>query len=88
MQQDPRVRIIKETSNSIDLGMVNAGGASSFFLTQTYGNLTVQWKIQSPIYGKHEMEWDFPEYLDQQKMIERLNNDLGKYQMNVVTKGY
>jgi hypothetical protein len=53
-------------------------------LTQTFGNLTVQWKLESPIFGSHNMEWDFPEYLDQEKMIERIENDLGKYQMNMM----
>jgi len=30
------------------------------------------------------MEWDFPEYSDQKKMIERIANDLGKYQKNLM----
>jgi hypothetical protein len=81
---DSRARIIKETASSIDIGMVSAGGATSFFLTQTYGKLTVQWKMRSPVFGNHSLEWDFPEFLDQEKMLERMNNDLEKYQMNVM----
>lgn len=82
---DPRTKITKITTDSIDIVLSNAGGATAFFLTQTYGNLTVQWKVQSPIYGNHKLEWDFPEFLDQQKMIERITNDLEKYQMNVIS---
>jgi hypothetical protein len=89
LEGDPRVRVIRETATSIDLGMVSAGGATSFFLTQTFGNITVQWKMRSPIFGEHEMEWEFHEYLNQEKMIEKINIDLEKYQKNVMkSNGY
>ncbi len=45
--------------------------------------------MESPVFGKHKMEWTFPEYADQFKMAETLMNDLGKYQENVKTaKGF
>jgi hypothetical protein len=84
MEGDPRVRITKQTATSIDFALSSAGGITAFFLTQTFGNLTVQWKMHSPIFGDHKLEWEFPEYLDQEKMIARLNNDLEKYQTNVM----
>lgn len=85
MAGDPRTQITKITSDSVDIVLSNVGGATAFFLTQTFGKLTVQWKVQSPIYGNHKLEWDFPEFLDQNKMIERITNDVGQYQMNVFT---
>lgn len=85
MEGDPRTKITKVTNDSVDIVLSNAGGSTAFYLTQTYGNLTVQWKLQNPIYGSHKLEWDFPEFLDQEKMIDRITNDLTKYQMNVFT---
>jgi hypothetical protein len=85
MAGDPRTKITRITSDSVDIVLSNVGGATAFFLTQTFGKLTVQWKVQSPIYGNHKLEWDFPEFLDQDKMIERITNDVGQYQMNVFT---
>ena len=88
ISQDSKTRIFQETSNSITVGVSNIGGTTLFILTQTYGKLTVQWKVDNPIFGKHSMEWDFPEYGDQETMMARIMNDLEKYQRNVmVSKG-
>lgn len=81
---DSRTKIFQETSDSITLGLSNTGGTTLFILTQTFGYVTVQWKIDNPIVGKHKMEWDFPEYSDQKKMTERIANDLEKYQKNLM----
>jgi len=79
------VRIVKETSDSITVGSASAGGQTIFNLVQTFGNLTIEWKMESPMFGKHRLEWTFPEYGDQEKMIERLANDLEKYQKNIIS---
>lgn len=87
---DSMSKIYQETSDSITLGVSKIGGTTLFVLTQTFGNVTVQWKVDSPIFGKHKMEWNFPEYADQEKMVERIINDSGKFQenlLNAITKG-
>ena len=82
---DPRVKITRQTSTCVDFCLSNAGGVTIFFLTQTFGSITIQWKMNSPVLGDHKLEWDFPEYLDQDKMIARIDNDLKKYQHNVIS---
>lgn len=77
-------RIVRQSSTSIDLGVASSGGVTAFYLIQTFGSLTVKWKLQSPLFGNHNLEWTFPEYLDQQKMIDQMNNDLHKYEMNML----
>lgn len=85
MSGDSRSKIFQETSDSITLGISNAGGTTLFILTQTFGKVTVQWKVDSPVFGKHKMEWDFQEYGDQEQMAERIANDTGKYQQNMMS---
>lgn len=81
---DSRAKIFHEASDSITLGISNRGGSTLFILTQTFGNVTVQWKIDNPLFGKHRLEWDFPEYGDQEAMAERIVNDTGKFQQNLM----
>ncbi|MFW6046615.1 MAG: hypothetical protein ACOCP4_02350 [Candidatus Woesearchaeota archaeon] len=89
MSGDSRTKIYQETSDSITMGISNMGGTTLFILTQTFGKVTVQWKVDSPVFGKHKMEWEFPEYGDQEKMAERIANDTGKYQQNIMnTMGF
>jgi hypothetical protein len=83
---DPQVRITKQTTTSVDFCLSKAGGITTFFLTQTFESLSIQWKMRSPIFGSHKLEWDFHEYLDQEKMIARIDNDLEKYQTHVMSR--
>ena len=85
MSADERSKIYELTSDSITVGVSGMGGFTLFILTQTFGKLTVQWKMESVIFGKHKMEWTFPEYADQQKMAERIIRECGKYQENVIS---
>jgi len=82
--QDNRVKIINETGNSVLLGLNTVGGNTTFHLVQTYGDITIQWKMKSPMYGNHNLEWSFDEFMDQSKMIDKIENDLGKYQNNIM----
>lgn len=82
---DSRSKIFHETTDSITLGLSNMGGSTLYVLTQAYGRLKVQWKVDSPLFGKHKLDWDFPEYGDQEKMVERILNDVEKYLQNVMT---
>lgn len=77
-------KIFQETSDSITLGVSNVGGTTIFMLLQTFGKITIKWEVNSPLYGKHKLDWEFPEFMDQEKMLERIANDLEKYQRNAV----
>ncbi len=82
---DPQSKITGETSDSISVIIVSqqGGGVTRFNIIQTFNKVTVQWKIDNPLFGKHNMEWDFQEYGDQTKMTDRIFNDMSKYQENI-----
>jgi hypothetical protein len=84
MAGDERSKIYQLTASSVTLGVSSIGGMTVFTLTQTFGKVTIQWKMESPIFGKHKMEWTFNEYMEQTKMAEIIMNELGKYQENVL----
>lgn len=78
-------KIFEEKVDSITVGVSGSSGAVLFTLTQTFGNVNVQWKIvNNPIFGNHKLEWSFQEYGDQNQMIDRIMNDTMKYQSNVM----
>lgn len=71
--------VLRQSGSSITIGASSIGGSTLFILTQTFGNLTVQWKVDSPVFGKHNLEWEFPEYENQVKMIQKIESDLMQY---------
>lgn len=72
-------KIHQETADSILVGAVSYGGQTSFELVQTFGSVTIAWKAESPLFGKHKLEWQFPEYTNQEKIIRQINEELGDY---------
>lgn len=86
LASSPKARIIQETSTFINIGASSPGGAYAFMITHSFGSVIIQWKLESTVFGKHQLEWQFSEFDDQQKMIEQIENDLDKYQNNVIKK--
>lgn len=82
--EDERLELKRISGSSVLLVLSTIGGTTIFNLTQTFGKLTVQWKMMSPIYGEHKLEWDFDEYVDQSMMFAKMKRDMAKYQQNVL----
>lgn len=77
--------IHKIDSNSVTLRSSSIGGTTQFTLVQTFGRIHVTWELASPVFGNHDMSWEFPEYHNQQAIADRIMHDLVKYQHNVAT---
>lgn len=86
LELDPRMSITKETNSFISLGVSSYGGSVAFFIHQTFGKVTIEWKTTSALTGKHELQWTFDEFMDQHAMYNKINHDVGKYNENVMSK--
>lgn len=84
LASSPKARIIQETSTFINIGVSSPVGPFAFMITHSFGSVIIQWKLEDSILGKHQLEWQFGEFDDQQKMIEKIENDISKYQNNVI----
>jgi len=84
MSGHSNTKIFQETADSLSLGVSGAGGITIFRLVQTFGNITIRWKMNSPLFGKHKLKWEFPEYMDQDQMFVQITIDLAKYQENAM----
>lgn len=82
---DPSMKFFKVTSASVELGVLGLGGTLVFTLTQAFGKLNIDWIMKSPIFGKHNMSWNFPELQSQDLMFERIFHDLSKYQTHTMS---
>ncbi len=73
LDSDPRVRVIQETNTFMNIGRSGPAGAQSFLLHQTFGYLTIQIVIKNnPLLGNVKIERSFPEDMDEEKMMEKL----------------
>lgn len=80
MSGDHRTEILDEDPSSITIGLLTAGGKTLFVIAETFGSVVVQWKVDSPVFGKHSREWTFDSSKDQEEMCRRIMIDLQQYQ--------
>lgn len=76
---DPRARIFEQDSVSMRLGCSSSGGTTEFQIIQGEGCVDIYYELRnSPLFGNTSLKWSFPEYMDQEKMLERIFQDLEK----------
>lgn len=71
--------ILRQSGSSIVLGATSIGGSTLFTLIQTFGSLTIKWEVNSPVFGKHSLEWEFPENEDQETIFTKIGIDIERY---------
>ena len=86
LSSDPKCKIIQETATFISVGVSGISGSTVFFIQQTFGSVTIQYKVKSHVFGNHQLEWKFDEFADQEKMIEKITHDLDFYNNNMIQK--
>ncbi len=78
--------IVREDGTSITVGCGSAGGSTYFDIVQTFGTVSIKWRSTSIVMGNHKLEWQFDEFMDQEKMIDKINHDIEVYMTNVLQK--
>ena len=76
-------RIVEEGKDYITIRATGATGYVDFELLQNANYLSVKWISVNTVFGKHSMKWEFPEYSNQDKMVERIEYDTSQYTRNV-----
>ena len=83
---DSKCRIIQETSTFIRIGVSGISGSTLFDITQTFGTVTIQYKVDSTVFGKNKLEWVFDENMNQVTMLEKINADIEELTLKIISK--
>ena len=83
---DPDSKIIQETPTFISVGVSSISGSTTFFITHSFGWVNIQYRLNSRVFGNHKLEWEFDEFGDQNKMIEKIEHDISIYNKNMLQK--
>lgn len=76
IQEYPASRIIQEKSTFLNIGTFGMAGTTVFWLTQTWGKVTIQYQSTNTFMGTTKLEWEFPEYMPQEQMISKMDSDI------------
>lgn len=83
---DSKCRIIQETSTFIRIGVSGISGSTLFDIAQTFGTVTIQYRVDSTVFGKNKLEWVFDENMNQVTMLEKINTDIEELTLKTMSK--
>ena len=78
--------IVREDGTSITVGCGSPGGSTYIDIVQTFGTVTIRWRSTSVLVGNHKLEWQFDEFMDQDRMVQKIEHDIEVYMTNVFQK--
>lgn len=77
LSSDQRCRIYQETNTFVSVGISGAAGSQMYYISPAYGNVSIRMEIKNnPMLGNKTKEWTFPENMDQNEMIRRIESDI------------
>jgi len=65
LTNDPNAKIIKTTSDHIQISSQMPTTRTDFLLTQNFGKLEVDWQAQLGAMGNHNLHWEFSSEMNQ-----------------------
>lgn len=77
--EDRSAKVLGVGDNSINLGVTNIDGSTIFRILQLFDKVTVEWKVSSTVFGQHSLRWEFPNGLDQKKMLSTITSHIKEY---------
>lgn len=76
---NPLAKISHESSDSINILIQNKNYTLIYIVVQTFGTLTIQWKYDGNLFGKHQDKIIFKEYEDQVEIAEQIMSSFFDY---------
>ncbi|MDE6033106.1 MAG: hypothetical protein K2G15_03985 [Muribaculaceae bacterium] len=77
-------QIFQDDNTLVSVGVMGIAGSQIYFISPAYGNVSIRMEIKNnPLFGNTKMEWLFPEDMDQNLMIERIEQDIKLRFMNL-----
>lgn len=65
----PSAKVVKVTRDHIHIRATGQTTASSYFITENFNSVEIEWVGQIAIFGTHKHKWSFPHNYPQEKIM-------------------
>ena len=77
LSSHPDSKIFQQDSTLVVVGVTGIAGSQIFYIQKTFDVVNIQMKVKNnPLCGNVEIEWKFPENMDQGQMISKIELDV------------
>jgi len=80
----PRIKVVNKSNTSITLSVKDSLVVTSFTISHGFEDVSIFWNHNSIAFGKHSLNWRFPESMPQYQMISLIEDELSIYERNIV----
>lgn len=82
----PNSRILIQTENSIEIGLRDNFANTTFTIIHTFNKFVIVYQHQSYTFGEHKLNWEFPEYMNQNSVLNIVRNEIEEYNQKIFNK--
>ncbi|HCE53843.1 MAG TPA: hypothetical protein DER05_02125 [Lutibacter sp.] len=80
----PMMKVEQRSSTSITMAVKEPKVVTRFIISHGFENVSVFWFHKSLSFGEHSLNWRFPEGMEQLAMIKEIDEELYRYQINLM----
>ena len=81
--QELGMRLISHSTNKIVIGIGGASGSTMIIIKRTLQGIKFRYKVNSIVFGDHELLWTFSENANQEYILELMNKEVGELNKKV-----
>ncbi|WP_335965240.1 hypothetical protein [Galbibacter sp. PAP.153] len=80
LSSHPKMETQKLNTDSITMAVIEPGVRTEFSIRHGFESVSVFWSHHSTGYGRHRLDWTFPEFQSQEEMINEIEDDIAAYE--------
>ena len=79
LTSDPNSHITKVTRDHVEISCIYPSSVTVFLITENFNSVEIDYSANLGVIGKHELNWQFPNNMNQESIIEKVGTDLHNY---------
>lgn len=79
----PGAKIYENRGTYLTVGTQSMSSTSVFWMTQTWGTVTIKYQYSSGGFGNFDLEWTFDEKMDQRQMLAQMDYQIKLRMMHI-----
>lgn len=68
--------LVSDSNNILLISIGGMSGTTKFRIMQFLGTVYIKYAVNSIVFGEHKLKWSFPVDYDQERMIQKIQNDV------------
>src|SRR5690606_20551510 len=84
----PKIQVEQKNKTSITLAVKDQQVVTRFTIGHGFEKVSIFWNHHSTTFGKHSLDWTFPESMPQSQMISLIEKELEIYERNLFSTGF